>query len=540
MEQLTADVLVVGGGAAGLMAATRAQEAGAKVVLLGGSPSNSSHISGLSTALSYAPQDEPAAFFNDLFVGGKFVNQPSLVATMAHRIGPEILFLDALGVPFQRSEGRLARRQGAGSSWTRATFTTGLVGFEICRLLLERLRAAVDPPALCLDGAFLTDLALDQGAVCGGLANVPSRDQWLQIHAPAVVLAMGGIGRLFGRTYNPMPSFGFGHALALEAGARLVDMEFVCYEPFVLLAPPELGRQGLPTTLLQEGARLRNSLGEEFLDTRTVLTKDVISLAMLKEVQAGRGTPSGGIQYDLREMPAGATDRYAKLSRILRTLGLTPSEAMLEVAPAQQSVNGGIRIDSDTSTDVEGLFAAGEVAGGVHGAHRLATCGGTDAVAFGAVAGERAAKYARTSPALRHMPGSAPQPELLDSNLSPRDRERLQRVGAALDEGCGMLRDAHGLRRARMQLRGVRDELVAEGRLKSFIGRASLVALSIAESALARTESRGDHYRVDHPRRDDLNWLGNLTVRMDEGQSDLALAYQQAGISGRAAVPLPG
>lgn len=539
MEDLKVDVLVAGGGLGGLMAAMRAQAVGARVALLGGTPGASNRVSSFCTALSNLPQDETAGLFNDVFLAGAFLNQPALIAAMVGRIEAETLFLSEIGVPLHRQGDGFARRQAAGSSRPWAVFSLGMVGLETCSVLLQRLRATDNPPVQHLPGALLLDLWVQDGAVAGGLACIPSERRWIQISAPAVVLATGGPGRLFGNTTNPPGCLGIGHALALEAGAPLIDAEFVSFEPFIVAVPAGVRGHDLPTTVLREGARIRNGLGEEFLDTTRVPSKDVICRAMVREVREGRGTPSGAIYYDLRGMAPGAVERYVQIKDVLQALQMPAREAQLEVMPAQHSVVGGIRIDDQAATAVAGLYAVGEAAGGVHGAHRLATCGGTEAIAIGAIAGESAARHARGSAAKTRPWAAAPAPELLGSDLGPEDRHRLERIRTALDRGCGILREAEGLRASLAELRAVRDDLLAEGRLKSFVGRAALVALAIAAPALARRESRGDHFRLDHPLRDDRQWLGNLSVRYDRAAADLELTYEQASIASRTPAPLP-
>lgn len=539
MEYLETDVLVAGSGVGGLMAAIRAQMAGARVAVAGGSPGASDRMAGFSTALFDHPQDTPEALFTDVMVGGGFVNNPALVAAMAERIGPETRFLVDMGLPFHRAGEKLARRQAAGTTWTRAVFSLGMIGVDIGKEIEKRLRAA--PAVTVLEGGLLLDLRVEGGEARGGLVYLPKRDEWLQVSARAVVLATGGAGRLFGNTTNPPGSRGTGYALALEAGVPLVDMEFVSFEPFVMAAPAKVRSMELPTTVLREGCKLRNGRGEEFIDTSQAPSKDVICRAMLAEVAAGRGTENGAVYYDLTGMDPEVALQYSQVRRVLRVLGLRPEEARLEVMPAQHYLMGGVSSDETAATELPGLWAVGEVAGGAHGAHRLATCGGTEVVAMGAIAGEAAARYAREQGASARTPRveAAPRPELLQSSQLPEDQDRLRRVATALDAGCGIIRDAQGLAQAVAELRAVNDELAGEGRLVSFAGRAASVALAIAEASLTRTESRGDHFRADFPRRDDVRWLGNLRVTRQDGPS-LSLAYVKAGLASRTSAPIPG
>lgn len=539
IDTLAADVLVAGGGVGGLMAALRAQEAGARVVLLGGSPGASYRISSLNAALSDDPRDEPADLFTDIVVAGGFINNVEVIAAMAERIGPEVRALAGLGVPFHREARALARRQAAGSTWTRAVFTLGMAGVDISRCVLECLRAAETPAVRILEHAWLLDLSVRDGAIAGGLVYLSAEKRWVQVTAPAVVLATGGAGHLFGFTTNPPGSRGIGYALALEAGTSLIDMEFISFEPFIVAAPPEVRGRDLPTTVLREGARLRNGLGEEFFDTQSAPSKDRICRAMLQEVQAGRGTPSGAVYYDLRGMAPEIVARYVQIEQVLHALHLPPAEAQLEVMPAQHYVDGGVRIDRYAASDIPGLYAVGEVAGGAHGAHRLAAGGGTEVVAVGAIAGEAAAGYAKAYPASESSVRPDPRPELLHSSVTPEDEARLKDIRSVMDTGCGIRRDEGALRAALARLDVMRVELAAGHRLRTFVGRTLLVAMSIAKAALARRESRGDHFRTDYPRRDDAVWLGNLRGRCTKDRSDVELSYQKAALAGRVEAPIP-
>lgn len=539
METIKVDVLVAGGGLGGLMAATRARSEGATVALLGGTPGGSHRVSSFCTALADSPDDERAGLLDDILLAGAFLNDPRVVAAMVDRIGRETLLLDEIGVPLLTEDGRFVRRQAAGSSRPWAVFSLGMVGLEACQRLLDRLRRSEGPRVEHLSGAFVLDLLKHEGRVAGGLAYVTAEERWIQIEAGAVVLGTGGAGKLYGKTTNPPGSLGTGHALALEAGASLVDMEFVSFEPFITAAPESISGRDLPTTVLREGAKLRNGLGEEFLDTARTLSKDVICRAMVREVSEGRGSPSGAIYYDIREMPEAMVGRYTQIGQLLRSLGVASREAQIEVMPVQHCVVGGIQAGPDASTSVAGLYSAGEAAGGTHGAHRLATVGGTEAVALGAIAGESAAIYALSRGSPPRLAPTHPRPELANRGLSRQDQDRMKRIGRALVRGCGIIRDGEALAAAVAELRTVRDELRSEGRLKSFAGRSALVALCIALPALVRTESRRDHFRTDWPRRDDSRWMGNLVLGYDERAGDVRLSYAQAGIAARAATPLP-
>lgn len=532
MEELEADVLIAGGGVGGLMAALRAQLSGAHVILIGGSPGASNRISSLNTALEQGPHDEPAALFDDVVRAGGFINNPILVAAMAERIGPETNFLVGLDVPFFRENGHLARRRAAGTTWTRAVYSLGMVGVDISKEIRRRLKAAGDQVTVIQHG-WLLDLLVRDGRIAGGLVH--TNTSWLQVAAPAVVLATGGAGQLFAYTTNPPGSRGIGYSLGLEAGASLVDMEFISFEPFIMATPASVRGRDLPTTVLREGAKLRNGLGEEFLDTQSAPSKDVICRAMVQEVRTGRGTAGGAVYFDLREMRPKMVRRYVQIEQVLRALKLAPEDALLEVMPAQHYLMGGIRIDEEAASEVPGLYAVGEVSGGAHGAHRLAAGGGTEVVAMGAIAGEAAATFAKANSLRTPRHPAEPHPELLPTSLRPEDVQRLARLRSALDRGCGILRDADGLSATVSELDEIRSELIESGRMRSQLGRATLLGLAIARCALVRQESRGDHFRSDYPHRKDLRWLGNLRVRLSSKRDDVELSFERAGLSIRSA-----
>jgi succinate dehydrogenase/fumarate reductase flavoprotein subunit len=528
-EQASTDVLVAGSGASGLMAAYRAQQSGAHVLLLTGSGGASARISSLNCALGYAANDTPADLAQDMLRAGGDVNNRALLGALTHRIGTEIRHLAALGVPFEHSaDGRLARRQATGSSWTRAVYTQQMVGADVCRCVLAEIGRQEGRPVSVVKGGVLVDLDITDDQITGALAYDRRRRSYLRVSAGAVVLATGGAGHLFGGTTNPRGSQAAGYALALEAGAELVDMEFVSFEPFVLSAPPEARGQNLPTTVLRSGARLLNGAEAEFLDTASAPTKDVICRAMLHEIRAGRGTESGSVYFDLRSVPPAVIQQYPHLIKALKARPGRLGPGVLEIFPAQHYMDGGVRIDATLATSVPGLYAVGEVSGGAHGANRLAGAGGLEAVAGGALAGEAAAEHARGTPR-----GQRDQRQRARDWAIQPDAAALARIHRALDSGCGILRSGPELARS---VAAIQDTLARaqDGHGGRPTRRTALVALAVARSALAREDSRGDHFRTDWPDRDDTKWLGNIVVSLGD-VADLTVRFEPAGSLARPA-----
>jgi len=532
VDRIEADVLVAGGGMGGVMAAERARLTGARVVLLTAIPGASIRMAGFATALGEGPDDRPEHLFNDIYLGGGFVNNPRLLAAVVERIPQETRFFEGLGIPFVRQSDApgalLARRQASGVSRPRAVYSTEMVGDQILKVLLERLRSADSPPVSVLENAFLVDLDVAGGEVRGGTVHLRSDRRWVHVAAPAVVLATGGCGRLYRKTTNFRGSTGMGYAMALEAGADLVDMEFVSFEPTVSIAPERAFGMELPTMAFSDGARLLNGQGESFISTKPPASKDVMSRAIMREVSEGRGSPAGGVFFDMREMDPDAATSYQQIRRILRVLDVPPGEADIEVAPTQHYLMGGIRTDEHAATGVPGLFAVGEAAGGTHGAHRLATCGGTEVIAMGAIAGEAAARHALEHPARADGASLGEAPELLEPATDDAHTAVVDAIRDALEQGCGVLRNRGDLERTTTTLGSLGETLRRAGRLKTFAGRAALVATAIATTAARREESRGDHFRTDFPQRDDRRWLGNHVCSL-EPDGELSVAFHRIG-----------
>jgi aspartate oxidase len=526
IENLEVDVLVAGGGLGGLMAAFRARRAGARVAIALGSAGASARISSLNTALGRAPQDQPSGLFRDMFAAGGELADPAVLERLTQRIGQEVDELVNLGVGFHRVGGRLARRRGAGSSANWAVFSGGMIGHDICRVLSARLREAGPPQASLLTGARLVAIDAGTEGVRGGLVHCKRTGTWLDVRAPVIVLATGGAGALFDRTTNPPGSEGTGYSMALEAGAEVVGMEFISYEPFVTLSSAHGKSYDLPTTVLHQGARLRNSSGRQVISDTEVPSKDIICRTIVEEVDSGRGA-NGALLFDLREVPPATLAQYTGLTQALNAFGLTSENAVLPVFPAQHYMNGGVRITADGTTSVAGLLAVGEVAGGTHGAHRLAGAGGTEVVGMGAVVGDAAAKHAVDRRGLGG-PRLAPRPELLPAGITPEEAEALRLARSALSSACGILRSGDELARASARLDELSAPLVATGRGRSYVGRRVVLASAIVRGALARQESRGDHFRVDFPQRDDLRWRGQLATRL-QGQGQCLVTTFRSG-----------
>lgn len=525
MESLATDVLVVGGGVGGLWTAVHAARSGASVTVLTGSGGASRRISSMITALGDGVDDDEAALFGEVWRAGHGLSNPVLLRALVGRIRDETRYLAELGVPFAMRDGRPARRQPVGSRYASAVFTDGMIGVDITRVAQRVLGQSAAGRIRLINGAKLYTIRTDESGVTGGFFHVQRSRSWGAIAARAVVLATGGSGRLFAGTTNPRGSLGTGIALALEAGCELVDMEFISHEPFVSDIDGDSTRRDLPTTVMYEGARLVNARGEEFIDFATYPTKDVICRRMLGEVAAGRGTARGTVYYDLSNMSDDALARYTQIAQTLAAPACA-GRRVIEVAPTQHYMDGGVRVDGTGQSAVPGLFAVGEAAGGIHGAHRLAGAGGFEVIAGGVLVGESAGEFARARGSVPPAMGDpAPWASATDSFASDAVTDSLTRIRRALSEGCGVVRHGTRLQHAIDEVESVREAAMSN-RDGVRARRASAVALSVLYPALARAESRGDHFRADHPRtRSEFD--GNYTGRMGAG-GEITIGYTRA------------
>jgi succinate dehydrogenase/fumarate reductase flavoprotein subunit len=378
-------------------------------------------------------------------------------------------------------------------------------------------------------GWKVIELLTDGPDVAGALAVRRRTGEVLAVRARAVVLAMGGLGRLYEDSTYPIDVAGDAYALGYDAGARLVDMEFVQFEPTVVVHPAGCRGMEMPTAMLGDGAHLKNVRGERFMfrvnpgHGETRIEKARMSLAIQREIDEGRGLADGTVLFDTTVVPPDLLEGYTSHMKRLRSAGVEPTRQAPHVRPAAHSMMGGLRIDRYGWSGVPGLWAGGETSGGVHGASRLAGNSGSDILVFGARAGRAAAASLRNAPASRdwaRIEAGAVAP--LEAAVGHASGAAPEEVKAAV---CGVMGRAAGLYRREGDLRqglaelealaeavaaGLRARTVDEA-VGALEGRtAVLVARIVVSAALARTESRGAHQRTDFLAQDSGAWLRHL------------------------------
>jgi succinate dehydrogenase/fumarate reductase flavoprotein subunit len=542
MGSLETDVLVVGGGGAGAMACYEGSKHGVRVTMaLKGLPQRSGSTVLAPGAIAgvgewHVPGDSPALHLRDTVVGGSFMNEQRLVRAMVEASPDLIVELETLGAMWEREpdEETYSLRIDGGHSFHRCPYLGDHTGREILRALygqLARRRVKILSRTMILK--VLTD---SDGAV--GAIGIDLRScEPVLVRAKSVILACGGAGNVYLNTTNPAGVTGDGYALALDAGAVLIDMEFVQFFPLGFVFPPSL-RGALGGQLYF--ARLRNSLGERFMEKydperMEYSTRDRIALACITEIREGRGGPHGGIFADVTHYEPGCFAReQPTFYETYRKIGIDPEREYVEVAPTCHHFMGGALVDEDWETTVPGLFAAGESAGGIHGANRLSQNALADLLVSGRQAGRAAARRALDAPHARIDPRSTlgvvePVGRLLRSDEGVRPRILRDRLRTIMWENAGVVRAGSGL----SSLDGELAELEAELGQQTLCQRSMRlnqelveglenycllrVAQCVVQAALSRTESRGAHYRSDFPATNSREGLTHVAVRLRDG-----------------------
>ncbi len=529
-QTMETDVLVLGGGTAGIRAAIEARRQGVEVLITStfkaGHGNNSAISYGGFDATDFDPdrQDSPRRHYEDTLKGGCGLNRPFLVRLLTERAWSEAKALEKMGVLFQKdSHGTYVRYGRGGHSVARRLATPNNSGMA---LLSPLLKYATSLNIAMLNGVKAIRLLKQGGRICGALL-IDRRGKWQAVGAKSVILATGGGGALYPKTTNVPSATGDGYALAYEAGLALQDMEFVQFVLRHVKEPEVPGRLPPIETLLLKGAKLVDSRGESIQEEgggRPSFTRDALSQMVAREIARNEGQPNFA-RLDLRSLPREEISQIARLKK-----------EFLKVYPAAHFFMGGIRVDENLSTPVEGLFAAGEVMGGVHGANRLGGNALAETLVFGSLAGSLAAQFALRSgrkhlfqedqagqgmnEVVGHFGGNR------EGNL-PELEEELK----SLTEKCaGVIRDRKKMEEGLTRLGALKKALplLSPGEHENYwplftFRNQLMVTEMVLQSALKREETRGAHYREDFPLQDDKDWLANIVIkRGEEGRMKLS------------------
>ena len=586
IERHDFDVVIVGAGGAGLRAAIESRASGLKTAIICKSLFGKAHTvmaeGGIAASMGNVnSNDNWQVHFRDTMRGGKFQNHWRMAELHAKESPDRVWELETYGALFDRTpDGKISQRNFGGHEYPRLAHVGDRTGLELIRTLQQKI-VSLQQEDFKESGDYesrikvfaeltVTEILKTDDKVSGVLGYWRENGKFVLFQAPAVVLATGGIGKSFKVTSNSWEGTGDGHALALKAGGNLMHMEFVQFHPTGMVWPPSVKGILVTESVRGDGGVLKNSDGKRFMfnyipavfkdkyaeteeeadgwyenpDSNRrppeLLPRDEVARAINSEVKAGRGSPHGGVFLDVstRLKPEVIKKRLPSMWHQFKELAdVDITKQAMEVGPTCHYVMGGIQVDPDTgaATGVTGLFAAGEVAGGMHGSNRLGGNSLSDLLVFGRRAGVGASAYVKS---LSVKPKVSEQviEKALNSALAPFNgnsgenpytvHQELQQV---MNDLVGIIRDGNEMREAITKLEGLKKRaknVTVQGErqfnpgwhLSLDLENMLLVSESIAKSALVREESRGGHTRNDFPTMD-KNWRAKHVINSWNGSS---------------------
>src|SRR5271157_6611629 len=582
VERHSYDVVVIGAGGAGLRAVIEARERGLKVAVVCKSLFGKAHTvmaeGGCAASMGNTnPKDNWTTHFGDTMRGGKFLNNWRMAELHAKEAPDRVWELETYGALFDRTkDGRISQRNFGGHTYARLAHVGDRTGLEIIRTLQQKIvslqqedyaelgdyEARIKVFAECT----ITDLLKDGDRIAGAFGYWRESGRFVLFDAPAIVMATGGIGKSYKVTSNSWEYTGDGHALALRAGASLINMEFVQFHPTGMVWPPSVKGILVTEGVRGDGGVLKNSEGTRFMfgyippvfkgqyaeteqeadqwlkdndsarRTPDLLPRDEVARAINSEVKAGRGTPHGGVYLDIasRLTPEQIKKRLPSMyHQFMELAEVDITREAMEVGPTCHYVMGGIEVDPDSgAATVPGLFAAGECSGGMHGSNRLGGNSLSDLLVFGRRAGLGGADYVRalsSRPAVAQDAIDTAAKRALAPFEGPTNGAAAENpytlhleLQQSMNDLVGIIRKSEEITEALGRLDRLRERFTniqVEGHrqynpgwnLAIDLRNMLLVSECVAKAALERTESRGGHTRDDHPAMD-ANWRKTLLV----------------------------
>jgi succinate dehydrogenase / fumarate reductase flavoprotein subunit len=584
IERHQYDVVVIGAGGAGLRAAIEARLAGKKTAIISKSLFGKAHTvmaeGGAAAAMGNAnSNDNWMVHFRDTMRGGKFLNNFRMAELHAKEAPDRVWELETYGALFDRTkEGKISQRNFGGHEYPRLAHVGDRTGLELIRTLQQKI-VSLQQEDFAATGDYdsgirvfaettITELILNGDKIAGAFGYYRENGEFVLFEAPAIVLATGGVGKSYKVTSNSWEYTGDGHALALRAGATLINMEFLQFHPTGMVWPPSVKGILVTESVRGDGGVLKNSEGKRFMfdyvpdvfrkqyaETEEeadrwytdpdnnrrppeLLPRDEVARAINSEVKAGRGTPAGGIYLDIasRRSPEFILKRLPSMHHQFKELAdVDITKQPMEIGPTCHYVMGGVEVDPDSAAaagTVRGLFAAGEVSGGMHGSNRLGGNSLSDLLVFGKRAGEHAAAYLNELGADRPTVGQSDVDSAVSTALAPLNRTEGENPYDVWHDLQQVMQDLVGIIRRKSELE---DSLKHLGDLRERVAnvRATggrkfnpgwhlaldlrnmlVVSECTARAALEREESRGGHTREDFPGMDPQWRLVNLVCSL--------------------------
>jgi len=534
------DLLVIGGGLAGLMSAHAAVDSGIKDITVlregGGASTDVFGINILGSRRVETEKDSYDTYFRDTLESGCGINDKDLASVLVRGTEKIKEIIARTGLGIENSE-EFTFVKPLGSSYPRCAFYNDKksIGVILMAFLSQKIR---DYGAREVNSVSITHLLKDNDRVVGACGFNTKTYEQVIIKAKATILATGGFSNIYDFTTTFSTLNGSCHIAAYNSGAELMDLEFVQFEPCVCIYPESVRGLAITTTMLNDGAKLYNGNKDTFIEGQYP-NKNILSLAMYREIAEGRATENGGLYFDATVLEDSFIEKaYPSFITKYKKGGIDIRKNMLQVAPAAHYSCGGIRIDKDCRTSIEGLYACGEATGGIHGANRIGGNAGAEILVFGNIAGSSSSDYI-----------SGTDLDIGDSLIKDKVEEikinLKNNVSCSIDYGkirkeiksiislsANVIRNRDSLEQGINKLKLLKKETSlsisenSSGRDKyNYFRTESMIDIGILllTSALKRRESRGTHYRSDYRERDDKNFLGNIIIKKGQEGPQLIL-----------------
>ena len=539
IKTISTDVLIIGSGGAGSRAAIEVDNAGLKATIVSKGLSFRSGCTGMAEGGYNAvfktvdKEDSLDAHIHDTLKGGSYLNDKKLVEILVNESPKRLIDLENYGALFDRQEsGEIDQRPFGGQTYRRTCYQGDRTGAELLNALKEEI---IKRDIECIEEVMITSLVTDNDQVIGATGLDLKDSTLIYFQAKAVILASGGAGQLYPVTSNTFQKNGDGFAMAYRAGANLVDMEQIQFHPTGMVTPESKKGVLVTEAVRAEGGRLINSQGERFMskyapEKMELATRDVVARSIYREIIEGRGTESGGVYLDISHLDDDYIDEKLETMVLqFENVGVDIKHEAIEVAPTAHHFMGGLKINTDASTNLKNLFGAGEVCGGVHGANRLGGNALADTQVFGKIAGESASKAAKDTEIKtneKQVNEEASRIESLIKEGSIKPKEFKDNIKKLMWEKVSIVREEKTLNEALKELLDMQKELenLDVGDNSQYntdlvtalevINMIEICILSV-KSAILRRESRGAHYRSDFPETND-EWKRSIVVNKEK------------------------
>ena len=542
-KTISSDVLIIGSGGAGARAAIEVDNAGLKALIVSKGLSFRSGCTGMAeggyNAVFKAVDEEDTidAHIYDTLKGGSYLNDSKLVDILVNESPKRLIDLENYGALFDRQEsGKINQRAFGGQQYRRTCFQGDRTGHEIITALKEEITKR---DIETLDEVMVTNLILSQDArpprVIGAVGLDLKNSDIIFLQAKSVIIATGGAGQLYPVTSNTVQKNGDGYALAWNVGANLIDMEEVQFHPTGMVAPESKKGVLVTEAVRGEGGILLNKNKERFMkkyspEKMELSTRDVVARSIYTEIIEGRGTENGGVYLDISHLDADVIEEKLETMVLqFKDVDVDITKEPMEVAPTAHHFMGGVKINENCESSIANLYAAGEASGGVHGANRLGGNALADTQVFGKIAGENAAKAAKTvdfeeNPEMFKAEEDRITGLIKDGSIKPQELKK--RIKKLMWEKVSIIRNEKNLNEALKELMEMEkslNELKVEDKkqyntdLQTALEVINMIQIAtlVVKSAILRRESRGAHFREDYPETKD-EWKKSIVLNKNK------------------------